>query len=161
MRLALLLLLSSGCLYVGWDDVPDAKVRAALHASYLAYDNGTYWSAEVANAVAIWNATALAAGCPPFSLTEDPAAHPIRLVPRAAWQYASTYRRDVHLRVPQPRGRRLHRDPRTSSQRLHELGHAIGLLDNVEAGSVMNDVIESVTSPHARDIARMRDALGC
>jgi predicted Zn-dependent protease len=170
MRLAWLLLLTTGCLYVGWDDVPNAKVHPEVHAiANETFDNQTYWSAQVANAVAIWNQTALEAGCPaPFAISDDPQAHPIRLVPRGAWPYTNDI---VGMYVDEyadaeDLGYIVIRERRPIDQShlpvlLHELGHAIGLTHDDHAYTIMNLRTGSVTQPRARDLARMRDALGC
>jgi hypothetical protein len=168
-----LALISTGCLYVGWDDLPNAKVRPEVHTTYLAnptFDNQAYWSAQVENAVEVWNQTALDAGCTaPFSMAvDDAAAHPIRLLPRDAWPYANDI---VGMYVdeysdPDDLGYIVIRERRPIDQShlpvlLHELGHAIGLTHEATAGTVMTELTGSVTKPHVRDIARMRDALGC
>lgn len=171
--LLLLLSLSTGCLYVGWDDVPGAKLRPEIHATYLAnatFDNTTYWTAEVAHAAAIWNDAAVAAGCgAPFSIVDDdPSAHAIRLVPRAAWPYADD---KIGMYIdeyadPDDVGFILIRErrPRASSHvpvLLHELGHAIGLTHDDHPDAVMTDVVDALEVLQPRDLARMRDALGC
>lgn len=165
-------LLVTGCVSVGFDDVPHAKVRAEIHAVYVenpALDNASYWSSEVTSAVEIWNAAAIDAHCePPFEMSTDADAHPIHLVPRDAWPHDHKYigmfvdeeLDDAGVGYIDIRERR----PKRTSHvpvLLHELGHALGMDHDDDATSVMTETVGAVVKPGAADIARMRDTLGC
>lgn len=159
-------MLVAGCTYVGWDDVPTAKVRPVLHPSYPAEDS-SYWWGQVADAISLWNEEALLAGCEmPFKLSQDKNSHPITLLPLSEWRYDPITVGHYIDEYTDGVGSIYVRDYRPSSLThipvlMHELGHAIGMTHSEETASVMTSRVHADWQITPRDRTAMREQLGC
>ncbi len=165
------IVLLSGCVYRGWEDVPSAKVRpviSALHAANTGVDNAGYWLTQVETAVNLWNVAMESVGCSAlFELSpDDPEAHEVRLLPGSDWPHEKNVIGCTYADVPdRERGYIdiLERRPDRSAipVLLHELGHAAGLPHDEGHDTVMTPKVPDLYAPGETDVRNVGELLGC